>query len=103
MEANEQICFTMIASVGEATSYYMEAIEYARENKIEEAKALIHEGEEKALECHRAHASLITAMANHEEIPFSLLLMHAEDQMMNGEIIKLLANEFIEVYDQMKR
>lgn len=101
MELNENICFRMIASIGEATSCYMEAIEAARNKEYERAMDLLTQGAESALECHHAHAGLLTAMANHEKMECSLLLIHAEDQMMNGEMMKLLANELIEVYKKV--
>lgn len=100
---NETTYFHMIASVGDATSCYMEAIEAARNKEYTHARALLKKGEQSALECHREHAKLITAMANHENIEFSLLLMHAEDQMMNGEMMKLMASELIEVYTKVNQ
>ena len=101
MEMNETICFHMIASIGEATACYMEAIEVARNGDCQRARELIEQGEQSALECHREHAALLTSMANNEKIEFSLLLMHAEDQMMNGEMMKLMASELIEVYQKI--
>lgn len=98
MELNEAVCFRMIASTGEAAACYMEALETAKNGDCEKARALIQQGEQSALECHREHAALLSAMANHEKIEISLLLMHAEDQMMNGELMKLMANELIDIY-----
>ncbi|MGX8833372.1 PTS lactose/cellobiose transporter subunit IIA [Amedibacillus sp. YH-ame6] len=97
----EMICFQMIASMGEASSSYMEAIDCAKEGKIDEARACITKGEQEALECHRAHANLLKDMANNIKIEVTLLLLHAEDQMMNGELMKLMANELIEVYSKI--
>jgi PTS system cellobiose-specific IIA component len=35
-------------------------------------------------------------------VPFQLLLMHAEDQLMSAEAFGILANRFIELYEKMK-
>lgn len=98
---NEMICFQMIASMGEASASYMEAIECARDGNIDRARKLISEGEQQALECHHTHAGLLKDMANHVPIEINLLLLHAEDQMMNGELMKLMASELIEVYNRL--
>ena len=46
---------------------------------------------------HHAHASLIQKEAAGEKSEFSLLLMHAEDQLMTTETLKIVAEEFIEL------
>ena len=102
MEQSDAVCFQMIASIGEATACYMEALETAKNGDFVKAGLLIQQGEQNALSCHREHATLLSAMANHEKIEISLLLMHAEDQMMNGEMIKLMVKELIEVYQTIK-
>ena len=35
-----------------------------------------------------------------EEMPFDLLLVHAEDQMMSAECFKVMAMELIEIYEK---
>ena len=51
------------------------------------------------VEGHHAHASLIQQEAAGEKSEFSLLLMHAEDQLMTTETLKIVAEEFIEIYN----
>ena len=43
-------------------------------------------------------ADLIQKEASGEKTEFSLLFMHAEDQMASTEIVQLLAQELIELY-----
>ena len=50
------------------------------------------------MEGHRAHASLIQKEAEGEQTAFSLLLMHAEDQLMTTETLKIITEEFIDIY-----
>ncbi|CGF63219.1 PTS system transporter subunit IIA [Streptococcus pneumoniae] len=47
---------------------------------------------------HKIHSNLIQKEATGEKIGFSLLFMHAEDQMASTEIIQLLSKEFIDLY-----
>ena len=99
MEEIELISFQLISAAGNAKSMYVEAIQAAKKKKFEEANQLIIDGTKSLLEGHKAHANLIQQEANGEQIQFSLLLMHAEDQLITTETFKLVAVEFIELYE----
>ena len=94
----ELISFQIISAVGTAKSMYIEAIEEAKKGNFDQADALIKEGSLIFLDGHKAHASLIQKEASGESVEFSLLLMHAEDQLMNTETIKIFAQEIITLY-----
>ena len=98
MNGNELISFQIISAVGTARSLYVEAIQEAKKGNIEVANELMVEGAKVFVEGHHAHASLIQKEAAGEESEFSLLLMHAEDQLMTTETLKIVAEEFIELY-----
>lgn len=102
MEGMELTCFEIISSVGNARSLYIEAIQEAKKANFEKATELLKEGEESFTNGHHAHADLIQKEAAGEATPFSLLLMHAEDQLMSAEGSRILAEEFIDVYKNMK-
>lgn len=102
MEGMELISFQIISAVGTAKSLYIEAIQKAKENQFEQAEELIREGEQAFVKGHHAHAELIQKEANGDKIDFSLLIMHAEDQLMSAETIKMMADEFIAMYRSRK-
>lgn len=101
MDGIELISFEIISAVGTARSMYIEAIQLAKEGKIEQAKACMEEGEQIFVQGHHAHASLIQKEANGESVDFRLLLMHAEDQLMSAEAFKIIAAEFIDLYQHI--
>ena len=101
MDGLEMIYFNMIAAVGSARSYYMEAIQKAKNGSYVEAEMLIKEGHNSFVEGHRAHSELITKEASGEAIQVTLLMLHAEDQMMSAESFGILAQEFIDVYKKI--
>ena len=68
----------------------------------EKAEEAIKHGEACYLNGHKQHAELITKEAGGERTEVCLLLMHAEDQLMAAETIKLLAVELIELYKKVK-
>ena len=75
-ESMVMVCMQIITNTGSAKSSYIEA--------------------------HEVHTSLIQKEASGEKTEFSLILMHAEDQMASTEMAKVMAREFIELYREMK-
>ena len=97
------ISVDIISNAGNAKSCFVEAIDLAKENKVEEARGKIAEGEKSLVESHKAHAKLLTMEANEEGLDFSLLLMHAEDQMMSIETLQIMAESFLELYEKVNK
>ena len=62
---------------------------------MEEAKGFLLEG-------HHAHSGLIQNEASGKKLEFSLIIMHAEDQLMSAETIKDIAIELIEMNKEIK-
>lgn len=98
MEGLELLCFEIISSVGTARSLYIEAIQKAKHGDFTKANELIDEGSEAFTQGHHAHAKLIQQEAMGSNVQMTLLLAHAEDQLMSAESFKILANEFIDIY-----
>ena len=101
MEGIELTCFEIISAVGGARSYFIEAIQQAKAKDFEGARKSIEEGEALFTEGHKAHAKLVQQEASGNKVDVVLLLVHAEDQLMSAETFKILANEFIDLYEKM--
>ena len=89
----EQIVFGIISAVGMAKSSYVEAMRAAADGKFEEAEEKMKEGDEFYSKGHDAHMDLVQKEASGEYLSPGLLLIHAEDQMMSAELIRLMAEE----------
>jgi len=103
LEEMQAAAFEIIAYAGEARSDFVEAIREARQENFEHAWKLIQAGQEKYAKIHQVHSSLIQREARGERLPFSLLLMHAEDQMLTTETIKIMAIEMLEIHKKMSK
>lgn len=103
MEGIEYTAFQIISYVGTARSLYIQAISEAQAGNLDEARKLIKEGEEHFTQGHHAHFDLIAQEADEERDPVlvNLLLVHAEDQLMSAEGFKIIAEEFIKVYERV--
>jgi PTS system cellobiose-specific IIA component len=102
MEELELIAFKIISSVGTARSCYIEAIQAAKTGDYEQSTKLIAEGDESFAMGHDAHAGLLTKEANEGQgSAVSLLILHAEDQLMSAEAFKTIAQEFIDTHKRI--
>jgi PTS system cellobiose-specific IIA component len=95
MKELELLSFKIISSVGMAKSSYMEAIKIANMGDFIKAEEKIKEGEEFFNQGHQVHASLLQMEANKEIQTPTVLLIHAEDQLMSAETIHTLALQLI--------
>ena len=86
-----------------ARSLFIEAIQEAKAGNFEAAEQKINEGNENFTTGHHAHAQLIQQEASGEVTQMTLLLTHAEDQLMSAEAFKILAQEFIDLYKEIKK
>ena len=102
MEGLELTAFQIISAVGTARSSYIEAIAKAKDGDYEAAKQCIKDGDENFALGHNAHAGLLQKEAKGENT-VSLLILHAEDQLMSAEGFKIIAQEFIELYQRLDK
>lgn len=101
MDELELICFQLITSAGSAKSCFIEAIQKAKEGLFDEAEDLMKQGDEMLKEGHGPHTDMVQKEAAGESVKLSLILMHAEDQMMSTEVFKIMAEEFISLYKKL--
>lgn len=90
--------FQIIAHVGDARSCYLEAISHAKKGDFESASASMERGAEMFRKGHAAHAELVQREAGGDPVNMTLMITHAEDQLMSAEAFGILAEEFIDVH-----
>lgn len=103
MEGLELVSFQIIAAAGSARSSYIEALQAAKLGNYDEADALIKQGDADFIEAHHVHAELIQKFASGEDLGANILLIHAEDQVMSAEVLKIMSLEFIELYKKLDK
>ena len=92
----------LITFSGMAKSCYMEALALAKQGDFAAAEAKISEGDEHFVEAHHGHGALLAEEMETEEPQTSLLMTHAEDQLMGAETLKTLILEMIDIYKKME-
>jgi len=68
------------------------------EKKLEEAKETLKKAEEHLKEGHKGHFDLVQKEARGEKLEFSILFMHAEDQLLTTATLKDVVTEMINMY-----
>lgn len=101
-EKIETIAFSIIAHSGDATDFCYQGLEYAKKGDFEASKESIKKSNEAILIAHKAHMELITDEANGTELPYSIIISHAQDHLMNAISSKKIVEEFIELYKLVK-
>ncbi|WP_040213497.1 PTS lactose/cellobiose transporter subunit IIA [Clostridium polynesiense] len=101
MENNELISFDIISNVGAAKSIYMEIINKCEKKDFDSVEEMLEEAEGYLIAGHKRHMELVQKEASGDKVELSLLLMHAEDQLMNAELVKLLAQKFMHLYKEV--
>jgi cellobiose PTS system EIIA component len=102
IEKLSQTAMEIITYAGLAKSNYMTALRTYKEGNEEEARNLLQEGAVHFSNAHKCHSNLLTEEMTSLEPQVSLLLVHAEDQLMGSENIKILVEEIIDVYKERR-
>ena len=95
----EEMALEIITNVGTARSMYVEAVEAAKTGNFEEAHNLVAEGEKIFVNGHHAHTDVVNAKIGVEELGYMFLVMHAEDQLMSAETLKIVCDELIDMLE----
>lgn len=97
----EQVSFELISKAGDAFGYLVQAINYAREGEFEEAEKKVSESEKVMNDAHKVQTSMIVKEAQGGQTEVSVLLVHAQDTLMNTILMATLAKEFILLYQRL--
>lgn len=99
----EYTIMQLIMHAGDARSLAIEAIREARNGNLTKSDSLIQECQEKMLEAHTHQSKLIFSESNGNAIHASLLLIHAQDHVMNALTMKDIAIEIIETIKELRK
>ncbi|CQR54634.1 PTS lactose/cellobiose transporter subunit IIA [Paenibacillus riograndensis] len=98
MEYIEKV-MSMIAKSGAARSQAMEAIMVAKQKNYAGAAELLDNASQDLKDAHKVQTQLIQEEAGGTKHEISLLMIHAQDHLMNAMTVKDLAKEIIELHE----
>lgn len=92
----------IVTYAGCAKSCYMQALQEAKKGNWELVEPRIKEGEQFYRQAHEGHGEVLLEEVNTLEPQITLLMSHAEDQIMSAELVRVLVEELIEIYTNYK-
>ncbi len=101
MELDETTVMELIIQAGEARSLSMEALRAARQYDWSTADAMLTAASAAAKEAHKIQTTLIGADEGCGKIPVNLILVHAQDHLMNAMLCRELAEEIIALHREI--
>ncbi len=97
----ETIAMGLIGNAGEGKSLAFEALALAKKKDFENARKKLQEAQSKMYEAHHIQTELIVKEADGDKIEMNLILIHAQDHLMNALLAKELIAEMIELYENI--
>lgn len=98
----ELVIMELITNAGNARSLAIEAIRAARSGDFEEAAAKLQECDVAMIEAHQAQTNLLVEESNGNSVPMSLVMVHAQDHIMNAMTVRDLAVELVGILQEKK-
>lgn len=94
----EEIIMQLIMQSGQARSCLMQAVGMARNKQFDEADQLVKQAETFLQEAHNIQTSLIGMDEGEGKLPVSIILVHAQDHIMNAVLLMDVAKELILIH-----
>ncbi|MEG2917437.1 MAG: PTS lactose/cellobiose transporter subunit IIA [Clostridium sp.] len=98
---NQEVIMQLIVSGGNARSLSMQAIGEAKKGNISRARGMIKEALGELNNTHKIQTQLIQKEISGEGADITLLMIHAQDHLMSAILVKDLAVEFIDLYENI--
>ncbi len=100
MIALEEAVMEIIVNAGQSRSLCFEALHAARQGNLDEAKSLLREADGYARQAHKMQTQLIEQDAGEARQPMTLIMVHAQDHLMNSLLARELSEEIIHLYQR---
>ena len=98
----EMVAMGLIGHAGESKSYSFQALREAKTGNFTEADNYIKQANEEMLKAHEIQTDLITKEAGGEKIDLGLIMIHAQDHLMNAMLASELIDELIELHRKLQ-
>ena len=93
----EQIVMTLVVNGGNARSLAIEALRAARDGDFKKADEMMEEADQTIAQSHDAQTEMIQDELNGKKTEVGLLMVHAQDHLMNAMTVMYLCREMIDI------
>lgn len=92
---------TLMSAAGDAQKATMAAIDAAKTDQMERSRKLLKHADAKLKQAHQAQTQMLTYEARGQKVDVTLLMVHSQDHLMSAMTIRRLADEIIDLYQQV--
>lgn len=103
MGTTQQSAFSIIATAGDAQEMMFKALSAAKTGNHAQAEKLMSEAETLLVKAHCLQTELLKQEATGEKFDFSILLVHAQNYVMNAILAKKLVSEMISLCKDIQK
>jgi cellobiose PTS system EIIA component len=96
----EEAVMEIIVNAGQSRSLCFEALHAARQGNFDEANSLLREADGYSRQSHRMQTKLIEQDAGEARQPMTLIMVHAQDHLMNSLLARELCEEILHLYQR---
>ncbi|RDY27311.1 PTS lactose/cellobiose transporter subunit IIA [Romboutsia weinsteinii] len=96
-----ELSFEIIGYAGNAKGIAFEAIEKAKSGDIDGAREMLKESKDESNKAHRCQTELIQQEASGNKVEMSVVLVHAQDHLMNTMNYQMLAESIIDLHEKI--
>ncbi|EIU7557375.1 MULTISPECIES: PTS N,N'-diacetylchitobiose transporter subunit IIA [Providencia] len=97
----EEVVMGLIINAGQARSLAYTALKKAKAGDFVTAKNLMEQSHSSLNEAHKVQTQLIESDMGEGRIKVSLVLVHAQDHLMNAMLARELITELIELHEKI--
>lgn len=93
----EMIVMKLVVSAGNARSTAIEGLRAAKNGEFQLAETRLEEADQLILEAHEIQTEMIQNELNGKKVEVGLLMVHAQDHLMNAMTVMDLCKEMIDI------
>nr|WP_314264978.1 PTS N,N'-diacetylchitobiose transporter subunit IIA [uncultured Moellerella sp.] len=97
----EEVIMGLIINAGQARSLAYNGLKKAKEGDFTAAKDLMAQSRDALNEAHKVQTQLIESDQGEGKIKVSLVMVHAQDHLMNAMLARELVVELIELHERL--
>ncbi|KAA8999347.1 PTS lactose/cellobiose transporter subunit IIA [Affinibrenneria salicis] len=97
----ENTVMEIIVNAGQTRSLCFEALQAARDGDFPLAQARLQEADQFSRVAHRVQTRLIEQDAGEGKTPMTLIMVHAQDHLMNAILARELTGEMLALYQRL--
>lgn len=102
-EQTTMLAFSLISDAGDASAKFLAAISESEKGNFDEAEKLLKDGEESLVKAHKKQTDLLQDEVRGNSLELSLLMVHAQDHLMNAILLKDLTKSITLLNKKVKK